>query len=310
MTEGRPRPEGLVVLALPRSGTTLLQRLLDAHPDLAGPPECYVLRGGARFLAEEPFSEGLRMGTLSGLAFAGFEEEEVIARTRAFCFGFLRDVASRAGKSVWVDKTPFNVFHAPEIERLCGDAVGYIGLLRHPADTVLSMRELVMRSHRFPEELHAYVRREPNLLHAYALAWVDGTRAILDMAARRPAQTFLLRYEDLVTDPQGELGRLCAHFGLNWDPSALSRALADERSVGLGDWKVLERREVDASSVGRSKKLSRQTLSELGALVNDVAVAAGYAPLKRVAALSPGEARRQLEVAHMFVAGRGRPSEP
>ena len=56
---------GIVVLGTPRSGTTLLRRLLDAHPNIACPPETYVLSGAARFLHEETFAQGLKIGTLS-----------------------------------------------------------------------------------------------------------------------------------------------------------------------------------------------------------------------------------------------------
>ncbi len=307
---GTARPHGLVVLALPRSGTTLLQRALDAHPDIAGPPESYVLRGGARFLSAESMGEGLQMGVLSGLAFGGFDEAEVIARTRAFCFSFLDDFARRERKSIWVEKTPFNVFHAAEIERLCGDTVGWICLLRHPADTVLSLQDLVLRSHTFPKELHRFIRSEPNILHAFARAWVQGTQAMLDVAARRPEQTFVLRYEDLVSDPDAQLDALCAKFGLAWDKAALERSLADRRSVGFGDWKVLERPTIDASSVGRWKKMTRQTQSELGAIVNETAVAAGYEPLRRIGRITAAEARRQLELSHMLAALKARGVAP
>ncbi|MCA9663328.1 MAG: sulfotransferase, partial [Myxococcales bacterium] len=35
------RSPGIIVLGAPRSGTTLLRRLLDAHPNIACPPETY-----------------------------------------------------------------------------------------------------------------------------------------------------------------------------------------------------------------------------------------------------------------------------
>ena len=45
--------EGIIVLGAPRSGTTLTQRLLAAHPQIACPPETYLLRACSRFLHEE-----------------------------------------------------------------------------------------------------------------------------------------------------------------------------------------------------------------------------------------------------------------
>lgn len=309
MTDTPTPREGLVVLGLPRSGTTLLQRLLGGHRDIAAPPESYVLRGGARFLTAEPMSEGLRMGPISGLAFAGFSEDEVLHRTREFCLSFLREYAARQEKRMWLEKTAHNVFNVPGIEQLCGEAVGYLCILRHPVDVVLSLQDLLIYTQRFPDELHAFMRAEPNLLHALARAWVHGTQTMLDLAARRPEQTFVLRYEDLVAEPDATLGPLCAHFGLGWDTEAVTRSMEDRSTVGFGDWKVMERSKVDQSSVGRWKRVSKHTLSDLGAIVNETAVRAGYEPLKRLTGPSPEEARRQLELAHMLSAMKHRDAE-
>ena len=93
-----------LLIGPPRSGTTLLRRILDAHPRIASPPETYLLSAAARFLHEERFAHGLRIGVLSGLAFAGFDEAEVLARLRALVLGFLDDHARARGKPRWADR--------------------------------------------------------------------------------------------------------------------------------------------------------------------------------------------------------------
>ena len=96
---------GTLVVGHPRSGTTLLRRLLDAHPDIAAPPELHLFGACARFLRSERNAAGLDIGVLSGLAFAGFPDDEVLSALRAFAFGFLDDYAARHGKRRWVEKT-------------------------------------------------------------------------------------------------------------------------------------------------------------------------------------------------------------
>ena len=56
-----PAKRGVVIIGTPRSGTTLLRRILDAHPAIACPPETYLLSGAARFLHEESFAQGLKI---------------------------------------------------------------------------------------------------------------------------------------------------------------------------------------------------------------------------------------------------------
>jgi protein-tyrosine sulfotransferase len=107
--------EGIVVLGVPRSGTTLVRRLLNAHPRIACPPETNLLSAAARFLAEQRFAGGLSVGVIPGLDFAGFSEAEVLERFREFLFSFWREIARRAGKARWAEKTAVDVFHLDAI---------------------------------------------------------------------------------------------------------------------------------------------------------------------------------------------------
>ena len=94
--EGAQR-EGIVVLGSPRSGTTLVRRLLNAHPAIHCPPETQLLRSSAEMLREIPLSNGLSVGVRSGLAFGGVPEETVVARVRALVLSFFREGAASAG---------------------------------------------------------------------------------------------------------------------------------------------------------------------------------------------------------------------
>ena len=94
---------GIVILGSPRSGTTLLRRVLDAHPNIAAPGETYLLTACARFLAEDKVVDGMDIGVLNGLGFLGFEGADVVARLREFAFGFREDHAAREGKGRWCE---------------------------------------------------------------------------------------------------------------------------------------------------------------------------------------------------------------
>jgi hypothetical protein len=75
------------------------------------------------------------------------------------------------------------------------------------------------------------------------------------------------------------MARIMAFLGETWQPELLAQGLGKRDDVGLGDWKTYGRQRVDASSVGRRRELSRDTLSRLGAICNPTLRACGYDPI-------------------------------
>lgn len=57
--------------------------------------------------------------------------------------------------------------------------------------------------------------------------------------ARTNLEGHTLRYEDLVADPEGELRRLCAFLGLEFEPAMLRYGEHDHGDFvkGIGDWR-------------------------------------------------------------------------
>lgn len=288
--------EGIVVLGTPRSGTTLLRRILNAHPQIACPPETNLFVAGAKFLQSERIKDGLDIGVLSGLSFMGVPDDVVVERLREFVFGFLRDHAAQQGMALWAEKTAFTLFHLPLVEQLCGNRVRYLCISRHALDVAVSIQELCDKNGVYLSELHRYLQREPEPLAAFSQMWSDLTYQLVKLCERRPHDCVSLRYEDLIAEPQATAQRVFSELGLEYDPHLVEQALNDQSGKGLGDWKTYQRRELDATSVGRWKHLPATTVSRLAAIVNDVLVRCGYNPLPTTATHSAEEARRRYEI--------------
>lgn len=293
-------PMGIVIVGTPRSGTTLLRRILDAHPGLCCPPETYLLSAAARFLHEERFAAGLRIGVLSGLAFAGFDEDQVLGRLRAFVFGFLHEHAAAQGKPRWVEKTAFDAFHLPAIRRLCQGHVRFLCMQRHGLDVACSMADLVDKTGGYVQELHAYLQHTPEPLVALARAWVDTSQAVHALTQEDPL-ALGLRYEDLVREPEATLRRVLEFVGEPWPEDLLDRALRDTGRLGFGDWKTYGRPAIDASSVDRWKALPGPTVQRLAAVCNPMLQTLGYDPVPLTSdEVSDQEARRRYEFGLML----------
>lgn len=285
---------GIVVLGSPRSGTTLLRRLLDEHSNIACPPETYVLSGAARFLHEEKFAQGLRIGSLFGLSYAGFEESEVLERLRSFAFGFFEDHAKARGKTRWAEKTAFDAFHVPAIRKLCEGHVRFICVHRHGLDVASSLVELVQRSGGYVEELHRYLSRYPQPLEAFVRAWVDTAGAIEDLA-QEDEGALSIRYEDLVSDPQSTFRKVLDFVEEPWEDGLIERALGSSERVGFGDWKTYAKAAIDTSSVGRWKTLPQATQKHLAEICNPLLKRLGYDAVDNVDE-DDEDARRRYEL--------------
>lgn len=295
---------GIVVLGMPRSGTTLLRRLLDAHPRIAAPGETFLLRGAARFLESETIADGIDYGVLGGLRAAGFAEDDVLRRLRDLVFGFLDEVADSEGKPRWAAKTAVDSFHIENIERVFGEHAYFVCLLRHGLDVVCSLDEFSGEVRGYIRELHAYVARYPRPLEAFAHAWADVTRGLLDFADRHPGTALVCRYEDLVREPEATLGRILGFVDEDFDPRLLKAAFRGGEVKGLGDWKTYSKPAIDTESLERWRELPEAALAGLAEIVNPTLAAAGYEPVSASRAGDSDDAMRRYELAMMFNAGR------
>jgi protein-tyrosine sulfotransferase len=289
--------KGIVVFGCPRSGTTLLRRLLNAHGSIACPGETNLLSACARFLSSSRGSEGIPVGVLSGLGLAGFARSEILSRLRTFAFKFHEDLSARSGKRRWAEKSAFDSFCLPAIEELCGDTVQYVCVVRHALDVVCSLKDFTDKSEGYLFQLHDYIRRFPRPHEAFAHAWADATTSIIEFTRRRPEDSCLIRYEDLATDPEGELQRMFRFLGEPWEEGLIGRALIPGGFDGFDDWKSHKRACIDTSSIGRWRKLlPKLSVNRLAGIVNPCLAECGYEPLVTPGAPSDDDLLRRYEL--------------
>jgi hypothetical protein len=276
------------VVGCPRSGTTLLGRLLDAHPQLA------IIHEG-RFVA--PWYERRRGVTPDGavtprlidelLAFrpfenvhAGREQLERLAANGAgpvsyadFVSGVFDLHGEAEGKPLVGDKTPHYVRSLPTLHALWPQA-RYVHIVRDGRDVFQSVRswpKVVER--RGAVARHSHWERDP--VATGALWWEWQVRLGREAgAALGPGLYHELRYESLVADPERECRALCAFLDLPYDGRMLAfhegRTRDDPgldakqawRPVmrGLRDWRT----ELPAGEVERFEAASGELLEELG----------------------------------------------
>jgi protein-tyrosine sulfotransferase len=288
--------EGIIILGAPRSGTTLLRRLIDAHPNIACPGETNVFSACGRFLRSERIAGGVRIGVLDGLAYAGIGSNEVLGRLRELAFSFHREYARKQGRPRWASKTAFDAFYIDEIEQLCGDDVYFICIERHGLDVACSIQELCDKNGVYLKELHDYIIRYPVTLEAFAHVWVELAGRISVLVERHPANAIGVTYEELIAHTDATMARIMGFVGEEWQPAWVEGALANRANLGLGDWKTYGRRSIEPSSVGRWKDLSRDTINRLAAICNPTLIHLGYEPVAVEPERSHAETQRGYEI--------------
>ena len=292
--------KGIVVLGTPRSGTTLVRRILNAHPRIARPGATCVLSACARFLQSETVADGVEYGVISGLSFAGFSRSHVLSRLRAFAFGFHEDYASQQGQARWAEKTAVDIFHLDKMEAICAGSVRFVCVVRHGLDVVCSLQEFSNRGFTYLAEIHEYVKRYPRMLEAFAHAWVDANNALIDFVHRNPDNSLLIRYEDLIETPKKYTSEMFAFLNEDYSDELLDAAMKMPHSIGFGDWKTYARTNIDKVSKCRWKSLPPNTVSRLAEICNPTLEKLGYPPEEIRMPESEAIARRKFEIALAF----------
>jgi hypothetical protein len=225
----------VLIVGLPRSGTTLLERVVSSHQGVVG---C----GELDFWSEHgPVWSNASTDRLA----------KVAAPLRESYLRVLRERAPNALRAT--DKMPFNFFWVGLVHLLLPKA-RFVFSLRNPVDTCLSIYTTPLRaSLGFPSslgDLAWYYRLHLRLL--------DHWRAVLP-----PDRWLDVHYEGVVTELDKTARRLIAFCGLEWDPACLRPEDNPDEVRTASSWQA--RQPIYRSSLERWRRYE-PWLSELRAL--------------------------------------------
>ena len=217
----RQRGERLVFVGgAPRSGTTLVQNMLDCHPEILGGPEFLNLD---RIVEVRNRIQGfIARGSIDAFCSAP-EADRLFAR---LIEDLLLPLADRHGARLLSEKTPSNALVFLELLELF-PAARCVFVLRDPRAVVASMLEVGARAEAQNHRAPAWTHSLPAAVEHVRRCLIRGFAA----ADARPDRVHLVAYEALVTDPEAETRRLCAFLGLPWTAAML----APSRQAHLGE---------------------------------------------------------------------------
>ena len=221
-SSGHPSPAPVFVVGMPRSGTTLLERLLSDHPQVFGAGELMAIPSLGNLMAKRMGVPPVRRGYAEAIPPA--PPKHVFAAGQGYLDSARKDAPGWF--DVLVDKMPDNSFNIGFIKCLLPEA-RFIHIMRHPLDTMLSI--WFQRFNSVP-----YAFSIEHMAHHYRayLKVMEHWRTVL------PDQLIEIRYENLIRDPSQAQSRLFALLGLPEEIINMPSSSAEQVQSTASRWQV------------------------------------------------------------------------
>jgi hypothetical protein len=239
----------IFVISQPRSGSTLLQKVLGSHsaihtlsePWLALQPLFGLRESG---IATDYSARLARIGVQDFLSHLPEGEEAYWEAVRLMLGHLYRRALEPSGKRFFLDKTPRYYMILPELRRVFPEA-HFVFLLRNPIAVLASIIDTWA-----PDDCVHCLRP-----FRHDLAQAPGHIA---HAMRQPdGKSTVIRYEDLATQPAPAVARLCRQLRIPFEPAMLDygSSEAGQAAFRFGDTGTVYRKSRPvASRIARWKK--------------------------------------------------------
>ena len=218
----------VLVVGMPRSGTSLAEQILASHPDVRG-------------VGEVPFWDR----AYGAFGKAGLDEAAAARVLPDIARDYLLQLGEAQGAKRIVDKMPANFLYLGLVHATFPKA-RIIHMRRHPIDTCLS----IYFQNFFG--MGPYANDLEDLAHYYTqyLRVTDHWRTLL------PSTAFLeVPYEALIEDQETWTRRMLEFVGLPWDPRCLNFHETDRVVITASKWQV--RQKIHGGSAGRWRHYAR-----------------------------------------------------
>jgi tetratricopeptide (TPR) repeat protein len=209
-TVRRDVPQPIFILGFPRSGTTLVEQTLSAHPNIAAGDELPLIH---EITAIMPRMLASPLGYPEALAELWMgDQREGLDNLRDYYLQKVRQIGVlRAGAAHFTDKMPLNETHLGLIALLFPEAP-LIHVLRHPLDIMVSAF-----SNQFTHGFFCSYDLETAARH-----YVRVMDLVQHYRGHMTLRYLPIRYEDIIGDQEGSVRAMLGFIGAEFDQACLT----------------------------------------------------------------------------------------
>jgi len=247
----------------PSTGSSLLRRMLHRHSQIFCGSETALFAKQQLYLDWNKYKVRINRPSLFGLSNAGWHNlvgvqlgddyscdknqfRQLIKSCNTnfvdFAESLYRPILEETNKTVWLEKTPSNAFTLSLFLETFPQGKA-IHIVRHPLDAISSL-----------------YNRGMSLYNAVAVYLLNTSKAL---AIRDNENSYLIRYEDLVNEPEDEMRKLLAFIGLAYESQVLDTSPSEGRQSKMTGWIYDETAAVQQGSINRFESLESSIRNEI-----------------------------------------------
>jgi hypothetical protein len=277
----------IFIVGVPRSGTTLLAAMLSANYRMICGPETHFFRWLSKSdvnrlcdpqtwpgpaldficsITHNSFSgDGGRISLTEKYKLSKEEISVYLKSSHPSIFRILSSITELSmlsvGKSRWIEKTPDHIEYVNQIRHYFPNSP-IIRIIRDPRDNALSLTKVPWGAKSYLEAIFYWKR----LIE------------VSDNFFKTDKQSYTIRYEDLISSPKDELGKLCNFLGEDFeekmlDTSSTGKMLNSRKAA----WKDKASQPLDPGRISIWKKELNEAENRLAeAIVGDYLQVFGY----------------------------------
>jgi len=262
-----------------RAGTTMLAAMLDRHSRISIPPETLFFHSFIIYYEDNKSTDSREEMVRLALAYRRIadlqlREDEVLEHFSQYeknlknlFRSILETYTKKQGKIRAGEKTPAHLLYVPQLLKLYPEAK-VVCIIRDGRDAVRSL----LRTH----------WAQPNNPRRFGLLccqWNDWVQLALNYSKKFSSQQYILvKYEDIVRDPENQLRQICDFVDENFEPMQLNPSLKSatipERET---EWKGKANAGIDRSRLQAwRREAPQQQLWEMNCRMKKALKNAGY----------------------------------